>query len=92
MTASKQSQVCLVLPHYRWEGSQAQLHCSVLFSEVHKQHCFSSNAIQVRKEKFEEADVCPKITENSEKEMKWHPNGEGIDSMPHDFSATVDTK
>lgn len=24
--------------------------------------------------------------------MKWHPNGEGIDSMPHDFSATVDTK
>lgn len=51
-----------------------------------------SNAIQVRKEKFEEANVCPKITENSEKEVKWHPNGEGIDSMPHDFSATVDTK
>lgn len=81
MTASKQNPVCLVLPPYRWEGSQAQLYHSVPFSEVHKQLWFPSNVIQVRKEKCEEENVCSKRTGNLEKEVKWHPNREEIYSL-----------
>lgn len=78
---SKQNPLCLVLPCYRWEGSQAQLHHSVLFSEVHRQLWFSSNAIQVMKEKCEEENICPKRIGKSAKEVKWHPTGEGIYSL-----------
>lgn len=70
-----------MLPCYRWEGSQAQLHHGVLVSQVYEQLGFSSKVIWARKGKFEEADVCPKRTEKSEKEVKWYPNGEGIDSL-----------
>lgn len=76
-----QSPVCSMLPYYRREGSQAQLHHSVLISQVYEQLWFSSKAIQVRKGKLEEEDVCPKRTEKSEKEVKWYPNGEVINSL-----------